>query len=74
MRSAEWSRRTSHDVDQNDMKSSRRRLAALALTLMAAGGLGASLGAHAWHSNAPRAGTSAGGSWYSVADGMDTTT
>jgi hypothetical protein len=55
------------------MKSSRRRLAALALTLMAAGGLGASLGTHSWHSNGPRTGTLAGGSWYSVADGMDPT-
>jgi len=43
----------------------------LALTLLAAVG-GASFGTDALHSGGSRAGTSAGGSWYSVADGMTT--
>jgi len=50
------------------VKISRRWIAALAVTLMAAGGVGAAFGT-AGHSHSQGGRDSAGGSWFSVADG-----
>jgi hypothetical protein len=51
------------------MNRSRRWIAAVAVTLLAAGA-GTAFGSNVTHGNGPRAGTSAGGSWYNVTVGM----
>jgi hypothetical protein len=55
------------------MKTSRRWVAALALTLLAVGGVGATICGNSWYRNADRVATTAGNSWYSVADGNSPT-